>query len=122
MARRTVSSGVMSMLVMPLTPFVPNRDREPRDSHTKDWLTVDPHALAHPHAVTNLEALDVEADEAVEHMTVGVEEGIERPDVGPVAILQDAAEQRLALLQQRREDVLREVDLSVGGDVVEDLG
>ena len=42
MATRTASSGVMSMLARPATPWRPNRLREPFDSHTIEELTVAP--------------------------------------------------------------------------------
>ena len=81
---------------------------------------VDLGALGDPDAGRDLEAVDLDVDLAVEHVGLRLQVALVGADVLPVA-LGDVAVDRLALLQQLREDVAGPVDGLVGVDVVEDL-
>ena len=83
-------------------------------------LGVDLGALPYPHVIRHLEAGQLHAHLAVERVAVRTDVGLERADVFPVAV-DDRAVERLAFLEQLREHVGGEVDLSFA-DVVEDLG
>jgi hypothetical protein len=80
---------------------------------------IDLRALAEPHAVAHLEALDADLDLPVEDVLVGLVVGLERADVLPVAV-GHVPEQRLGVVEQLREDLAREVDAGAFLDVVED--
>ncbi len=82
---------------------------------------IDVGALAEPDPLADAEPVDVDVHPLVEHVLVGPEVRLERPDVLPVAV-DDRADQRQLLLEHGREDVTGEVDDLVGVDEVEDAG
>ena len=105
-------------------------EARPRADHTvvtDDRRSVDDHArvdfgpFAEPHPRAELEAADVHLDQLVEDVLVGLEIGLEGPDVLPVAV-GHVPEQRLPGGQRGREGLAGEIHRLALGDEVEDLG
>ena len=109
--------GVLAQPGARLDAAVVADDRRAHDG----GIGVDLGALPEPDPLGDAEARDVDLDLAVEDVLVGPDVGVEGADVLPVA-LGHAAEERLAVVEERREDLAGEVDGPVGRDVVEDLG
>ena len=79
---------------------------------------VDLGALADPDAVAQQHGVDRDRDLAIEDVLVRLQVGVERAHVLPVALRREAVE-RLALLEELREDLRGEVDQATWRDVVE---
>ena len=81
----------------------------------------DLHAFAEPDLAGELQPADVESNGLVEGVEVRLPVLVEVADVLPVAVA-DAAVDRQAELEQQREQLLREVERSIGRHVLEHLG
>ena len=84
-------------------------------------VLVDLRAFRHPYPRRELEPVNVDLDLAVEHVGLGLEIGLQRADVLPVA-LGHVPEDRGAALQEPGEHVMRPVHRLLGRHLGEDLG
>ena len=108
--------GVGTQVRARFDPAVVADERGPLDS----GVGVDLRPLPHPQALRHPEAGHVDLDLAVEDVLMGLHVGLERAHILPVAV-GHVAEERLAVCEQLREHVAREVVGLPFGDVVEDL-
>ena len=98
-------------------PAVVADERRPFDA----LEVVDLDALPHPDVPAQADARDVQLHPLVERVEVRLPELVDRPDVLPVPVAHVPVE-GAAHLEQEREELLREVERAVGGDVAEHLG
>ena len=82
---------------------------------------VEVHPVPQPDVAADADAGDVQADSLLERVDVRLAELVEVPDVLPVAV-EDVPVDRPAHLEEKREELLREVVRPVGRDVLQDLG
>ena len=87
----------------------------------EDRVGIDFGAFAHPHAGHHFEALQVNVDLAVEHVSLHLDQAVESSDVLPIGVSYVAKDRR-AHVKQSGKHIARPVDRFTRGYMLEDLG